>query len=113
MAIANESSGTQAATLTTEHELAAPTTAKTRVLAVDLANLVNGEKLTLRIKSKVLTGGTVRTAYKAVYKHSQGSAGSPQIVYSDPIPQVFGGSFTLRQDGGTGRNFDWAVITLD
>jgi hypothetical protein len=108
-----ESSGTQTATLTSEHELAAPSTLKTRVLIVDIANMVNGETLTLQMKLKVLTGGTVRTVWKSVYKHDPGAAGSPEIVQSPPLVMPFGGSITLRQDGGTGRAYDWSILTLD
>lgn len=113
MATANESTGTQTAVIATEHSLATPTTAKTRVLSVDIVNMVNSDRLELRIKKKVLTGGTQRTVWVKVLKHDPGAAGSPEIIDSIPIPMVFGGEFTLKQTAGTGRNFDWAVITID
>lgn len=104
-----ESSGTQTATLTTEHSLATPTTMKTRVLLIDAAALVAGETLTLRIKGKVLTGGTERLIREAVFT---GPLSEPNIQ-SMPTVMPFGGTFTLTQTGGTGRSFDWSVITLD
>lgn len=104
-----ESSGSQTATLTTEHSLATPSTAKTRVLLVDANALAAGETLTLRIKGKVLTGGTERIIREAVFV---GPLGEPHIQ-SMPVVQPFGGTFTLTQTGGTGRSYDFSVITLD
>jgi len=104
-----ESSGTQSATVGTEHELAAPTTLKTRVLLVDTANMVADDELELRIKLKVLTGGTVRQVYMASYIHAQADPIKPSI----PVVMPFGGSITLKQVAGTSRNFDWSILTLD
>lgn len=109
MALAVESSGTQTATVGTEHTLAAPTTNKTRVLSVDLANLVTGDTVVLRIKAKVLSAGTIRKVYEATYVHAQ----DEPVIYSVPIPSIHGATFTLHQTAGTGRAFDWAVLTLD
>lgn len=109
MTLASESNGTQTATINTEHSLAAPTTAKTRVFLVDLVNLVSGDIVELRMKTKVLTAGTERTVYTATYQHAQ----TDPIVISVPVPTLFGGSFTLKQTAGTGRSFPWAVYTLD
>lgn len=104
-----ESSGSQTATLTTEHSLATPSTLKTRVLLVDANALVAGETLTLRIKGKVLTGGTERIIREAVFA---GPLAEPHIQ-SMPAVMPFGGTFTLTQTGGTGRSYDWSVCTLD
>src|SRR3954471_6420083 len=104
-----ESFGTQTATLTTEHSLATPTTAKTRVLIVDLTNLVAGENTLLQIKGKVLTGGATVVIRYALYA---GPLLEPH-VQSPPVVLPFGGTFTLTQTGGTGRTFPWSVITLD
>ena len=108
-----ESSGTQTAVISTEHSLAAPSTAKTRTLTVDLTNMVNDDRLELRVKLKVLTGGTVRTTLVKISKHDPGGAGSPEIFQSVPVWMPFGGDFTLKQTAGTGRDFDWAVATHD
>jgi hypothetical protein len=109
MALAVANSGTQTATLTTEHTLDTLTSGKTYVLVVDTANLVNGETLTLRIYTKVLSGGTSRVAYDAVYIHAQ----SDPIKYSVPVPANIEFLATLRQDGGTGRAFPWSILSLD
>ncbi len=108
MAVAVESSGSQTATIGTEHTLASPTTAGVRQLCVDLTNLVNGETVELRINRKTLTAGTIRTWQVAVFSHLQ----AQPIVISVPMPSTFGGTFTLKQTAGTGRVFDWTVETL-
>lgn len=109
MTVATESSGTQTATVNTEHTLATPTTAKTRVLMVDLTNLVSGDTVELRIKAKVLTGGTAGLVYLATFI---GPVGEP-VAVSPPVPCPFGATLTLKQVAGTGRAYDWAGLTLD
>lgn len=109
MTIAVESSGTQSATVGTEHTLATPTTAKTRVLTVDLSNLVAGDQVELRVKKKVLTGGSAVLAAYAAF------AGPVNTVVADSVPVIcpYGATLTLKQTAGTSRNFDWTVTTLD
>jgi len=101
-------SGTQTATITTEHTLATDTTNKVYVLKVDLAAMVNGDILELRLYSKILTGGTERLAYVAVYAHAQGVP----AVYSPPLPEDISCKATLKQTAGTGRAFPWALLSV-
>lgn len=102
-------SGTQAAVINTEHTLATETEARTYVLIVDLHNMVTGDAVELRVKTKVLTGSTARQVYvETVY----GVQGNPNFI-SVPVPSAFSAAFTLKQTTGTGRSFDWAVIALD
>lgn len=108
MAVSVESSGTQTATIGTEHTLASPTTAGVRQLCVDLTNLLNGETVELRINRKTLTGGTIFTWQVAVFSHLQ----AQPIVLSIPMPSPYGGTFTLKQTVGTGRAFPWSVETM-
>ncbi len=109
MAIAVVASGTQTATLTTEHTLDTDTTGKTYVLVVDTALLVNDETLTLKLYTKVLSGGTERLAYVANFKHIQ----SEPAKYSVPVPANISLKATLEQNGGTGRAFPWSLLSLD
>lgn len=109
MALVVESSGTQTATIGTEHTLAAPTTNKTRVLRVDLGPMVAGDVVELRIKTAVLAAGTVREQHCLTYTHALGQP----IVESVPISSNQGVTFTLKQTAGVGRAFPWAVLTLD
>lgn len=109
MALAVVSSGTQTATLATEHTLATSTTGKTYVLVVDTVNLVNGETLELKLYTIVLSAGTERLAYYATYTHLQGEP----VKYSVPVPANISLKATLEQNGGTGRAFPWSLLSLD
>lgn len=103
-----QSSGTQSASISTEHSLATVTAAGTYVLVVDLNNLANGDTVELRIKTKVLTGSTARLAYMTTYVNAQ----SEPNVYSLPVPSPYSFEATLKQVAGSGRSFDWAIYAL-
>jgi hypothetical protein len=109
MALAVVSSGTQSATLDTEHTLDNDTSGKTCVLVVDTGAMVNGDVVILRLKTKVLSGGTLRLAYSAVYAHAQ----AEPIKYSIPVPANIEIEATLEQTDGTGRSFPWSLLSLD
>ena len=103
-------SGTQTATLTTEHTLTTITTAGVYVLAVDLNNLVNGDTLELRANVKVLSGGTTRQYLIGQYANVQ----LDKVCMSIPIPVLHEVIFTLKQqDGSAGRAFSWEIIRID
>jgi hypothetical protein len=105
-----KASGTQTATINTEHTLATITDAGTYMLAVDLNNLINDEVVELRAKVKVLSGGTTRNYLLAIYAHVQ----SDPVVMSIPIPVLHEVVFTLKQTAvATGRDFPWEVIQVD
>lgn len=105
MPLTSEASGTQTATVATEHSLHTNTGAKSYMLVVDLANLANGDELELRAKAKVLTGGTRKQIDLAVFQHAQAD---PVAIFG-PYPSAYDLEFTLKQTAGTGRAFDWAV----
>lgn len=109
MAIAVIASGTQTAVITTEHSLATSTTGKTYVLVVDTINMVAGDVLELRAKTKVLVGSTAHLAYLATYAHAQIAPNK----YSVPVPANQSIEVTLKQTAGTGRNFEWALLSID
>ena len=103
------SSGTQTATVSTEHSLSDSTTAGTFQLAVDTSNLSSTEAVELRAYEKVInTSGTYRqVAIVTVY------AGDPSpLSLSPPLLCPNGAKFTLKQLSGTGRSFDWAVWSI-
>lgn len=108
MAVTVESSTTQAATVGTEHVLHVATAAKVYVLLVDTVNLADGDTLELRVKTKVITPGPVGVAYLGTYAHAQ----EEPIKLSVPIAAPLGAEFTLKQRDGTGRSFDWAVVSV-
>lgn len=102
-------SGTQTATLTTRHQLGTTiTTAGNYVLVVDTNALANGEELRLEIEIKALTGSTSRVTESVRFLHAQ----SNPVKRSVPIPVAHSVSFYLTQTGGTGRAFDWSILSL-
>lgn len=109
MAATQESSGTQTATVTTEHTLATITTAKPFQLIVDINALAAGEYVEIKVKRKALSGGTTRIAFAAVY--SWLDAGVAPEVVTPPILSTQEYVATLKQLNGTGRAFPWAVET--
>lgn len=102
-------SGTQTATVSTEHTLYNSTTAGMFQLAVDTSNLVSGESVELRAYTKVInSAGTYRQATVVTVL---GADASPAAI-SPPLLCPNGAQFTLKQLSGTGRSFDWAVWSV-
>lgn len=108
MALSEASSGTQSATLDTEHTLATETSPNVYILAVNLSNMVADDIVTLRIKTKVLSGGSHALAFTATFSGAQ----PVDVVYSEPVPSVHSAQFTLEQTDGTGRNYEWSVVEV-
>lgn len=108
MAVASAATGTQTAVIDTEHTLATETTAGTYILVVDTANMVLGDSVTLRIKTKYASGGTSRLAYIQTYAHAQ----IDLVKYSIPIPVDTEIVCTLKQTAGTGRDFPWNLLIV-
>lgn len=108
MSITVIASGTQTATISTEHDLATDTANHTYVLKVDTAAMVASDLVELRLYSKCLSGGTERLAYVVSYQHAQGEP----MKYSVPIPENISLRATLKQTAGTGRAFPWALLAL-
>ena len=109
MALAIVGSGTQAATIGTEHTLVTSTTGKTYVFVVDTNAMLNGDVLELRAKTKVLSGSVSRLAYIASFAHVQAMPNK----YSPPVPANIEIVCTLKQTAGTGRSFDWVLLSID
>ena len=108
MPLTSVGSDTQTATLDTEHTLDTETAAGVYVLVVDMGNLANGDIVTLRIKTKAITGGTSRLAYSATYANAQAEPNK----YSVPVPVSDEIVCTLEQTDGTGRDFPWNLLKL-
>lgn len=108
MAISSVGSGTQTATVDTEHTLDTETTAGVYVLVVDTANLVAGDIVVLKLKTKCLSGGTSRLAFQAVYANLQ----AEPMKYSPPVPADIEVVATLEQTDGTSRNFPWSLLKV-
>lgn len=101
-------SGTQSATISTEHTLTTQTGGGTFVLVVDMNALVGGDTVELRIYTKCLSGGTERLAYYRLFANVQATP----MKFSVPVPANISFKATLKQTAGTGRSFPWSVLTL-
>jgi hypothetical protein len=99
-----DSSGSQTATIGTEHTLDSPTTAATYVFSVDTVNLTLGDLLELRCYDMV-DGTNLRQMWKATYQHGQIN----NAKVSPPLAVTTEAQFTLKQVAGTGRAFPWSV----
>lgn len=109
MTVSSIQSGSQTATIGTEHALgSAITTPGVYVLVVDTNAMVNGDVLELRTKTKAKSGSTSRVAYLASFAHAQTELNK----YSIPVPVTDDLVFTLKQTAGTGRAFDWNIVSL-
>lgn len=113
MTLTVTASGTQAATVTTEHTLTTLSAGKTYTLHVDANAMLHGagtaDELELRIKANVLSGGTERVVYMATFVGAQ----DIPIKISLPVPVPQTATVTLKQTAGTGRSFPWAITTPD
>jgi len=107
-------SGSQAATLATDHTLvtqAGPAGGASYVLVVDKSALQSGERLRLRVQTRARAADTTRDAYSP----GDFSMDGPGVVISPVVPVEAGNELVaiLRQEGGTGRTFPWALKRID
>ena len=111
MAPVVESFGTTAQTQGgAESTVVSWSTAKTRVVVVDLQLLADGESCALRVYNKAASGGSEILAYEATYLNSV----YEDCVLSPPVPIGYAGSFRVIQyAGGSNRAFPYHILTLD
>lgn len=113
MAVTVAFSGTQSATVTTEHTLATVTAAGVYVLNVDTSNMVAGDIVELRIKKPTLAAGAVVVEFFSAFY-------GPQVaddVLKTSVPFIVdataaGCLCTLKQTFGTSRNFPWSILAM-
>lgn len=108
MAVTSVGSGTQTATIDTEHTLDTETTAGVYILIVDTGNLANGDIVTLRLKVKAKSGESSKLAFQASFAHAQ----AEPIKYSPPVAIDTEIVATLEQTDGTGRDFVWNLLKM-
>jgi hypothetical protein len=99
-----DASGSQTATIGTEHILDSPTTSATYVFSVDTINLANGDLVELRCYDMV-DGTNYRQMWKGTYQNVQIN----NAKASPPLAVTTQAKFTLLQVAGTGRVFPWSV----
>jgi hypothetical protein len=106
-------SGTQAATVGTEHTLRDETGSEGNVLdaIVDLGNMASGDTVEIRVYMKALSGGTIHRAYYQKFVGSQDDEGNLKspIIYVPATTATSEWKLTLKQTAGTGRNYDWTI----
>lgn len=112
MAVTLQASGTQTATIGTEHTLETVEATGVFTLHVDTVNMANGDILRLRVKQMTLTGGAIRTLFFHGYYAAQSA--DDYIKVSIPVGNDLSDTgaitFTLEQTHGTGRDFPWKVL---
>ena len=99
-------SGTQTATLSTEHTIGTSTGIGIYVLVVDTNEMASGDTLTIRMKTKVLSGGTMRLADEVVLTGAQAVPNK----YSVPIPSDVEIFCSIEQTTGTVRAYPWKLL---
>lgn len=108
-------SGTQSATIGTEHTLSTVEGAAIFLLVVDTGAMMNGsggtpaDQLELSIKTICLAGGTEREAYVGYFVGVQ----KEPVKFSVPVPSDISIRFTLKQVDGTGRSYPWKVLLIE
>lgn len=106
MGLVAAASGTQVASVGTEHQLSIQTGVGIYVLVVDANNMAAGDALTLKIKTKAIGGGESRLAYVMTYADLQAEPNK----YSVPVPINNEIVATLTQTAGTSRSFPWSLL---
>lgn len=106
MAIVAAASGSQAATIGTEHSLSQQTGVGIYVLLVDTSAMQAGDALTLKLKTKRSAGDSSVVAYSYSYNDAQ----TEPNKYSVPVPVDTEIICTLTQTAGTGRTYPWKLL---
>ena len=108
MAISEHATGSQTATISTEHTLnstSPETTDGVYQLFIDVANMVAGDVLEIRIKEKCRTGDTIRQLLLSTLAGAQ----SDPLWASPAFVLLNGWDMTIKQTAGTGRAFPWSI----
>jgi hypothetical protein len=105
MAVTVADSGSQTATISTEHTLSTLTTAGVYTLAVDTNAMVAGDTVVLRIYGKARSSDSERLIFESAFGDVQGDP--LKLSFTVVSPHHF--KATLTQTAGTGRAFPWAV----
>lgn len=112
MAVNTHGSGSQTAVIGTEHSLTTGAVAGVYELLIDTVNMAAGDVVELRIKQRVLTGGTVRVVQYQSYAGAQPTDDliKVSLPVSNDLVEAGAVDFTLKQTAGTGRAFPWKVV---
>lgn len=78
------------------------------VLWLDLNAMGSGDTFRVRMKRKVLAGGTIR---ECAYQDFTG-AQSPPVQAVVPVAFPYGGDFTIQRTAGSDRSVPWSLESL-
>jgi hypothetical protein len=114
MPVTVASSGTQTATIGTEHTIYDTAAAASWEFGVDLSIMASGDVLELRAYKLFKTGGTRRVVVYQMFVDAQPAdlAGTVSIPITCGLTDSGAVRFTLKQTAGTGRAFDWEVLKI-
>lgn len=101
-------SGTQTATVTTEHTLTTQTGNKFYSAYIDLTNMASGDTVEIRVSVIVKTAGSHILYYLGTYSGAQ----TNPLVYVASLPSDISWKLTLKQTVGTGRTYDFRVYEV-
>lgn len=108
MSISEHASGSQTATISTEHTLNGTTPETTDgifQLCIDTANMAAGDITEIRIKEKCRSSDTQRQVLVATLAGAQ----SDPLWVSPTFILLHGWDMTLKQTAGTGRAYPWSI----
>lgn len=112
MAVTIQGSGSQTATIGTEHTLLDVAVVGVFQLYVNLFNMADADYLELRVYKITAASGTRRVAQFEDLADAQ--VADRLIAYFDPIGSVLTDAgalrFSLKQTAGTGRAYEWEVL---
>jgi hypothetical protein len=100
-----------AATIGVEHTVATINAPADYIFCVDLANMASGDTVELRVKNRILAGGTTRGYYIETFTGAQPT--DTLIVCSIPFRVQRQGITSIKQTTGTGRLFPWELWKVD
>lgn len=102
-------SGSQTATIGTEHTLTTDTTNATYSFQVRCNNMALGDVVELRLYTMTLAAGTLEVVWKTTIGPSL-----PAAIVATAPPQPSNQSLraTLKQVSGTGRVWDWKLLRM-
>ena len=111
MAITVEASGTQSATVGTEHSLATATTAGVYIFEVDTAAMAQYDVLELRVKTIILAAGAVRVLFYGAFYGAQNAEDVIKVSIPVPLDATAANlTVSLKQTFGTSRSFPWKLL---
>lgn len=113
MSVSTFASGTQSASVGTEHFVSSPNEVGIYIYYVDLVNMAAGDAVELRSYHMVITGGAQRVVLMEAF---QGAQPADALIFwtviINDLTDTNAVRFSLKQTLGTSRNFPYSVIKI-